>query len=56
MPYRYPVYQNEPWKSMGLRQVFAGSYCVFYLATENRVHVTRIMYGSMDLSTALSET
>jgi len=56
MPHRYPVYQDEPWKSMGLRQVFAGSYCVFYLVTENRVQVTRIMYGSMDLSAALSET
>jgi len=52
----YRVYQEEPWKSMGLRQVFAGSYCAFYLVTENRVQVARIMYGSMDLSTALSET
>ena len=56
MPHRYPVYQEEPWKSIGLRQVFAGSYCVFYLVTENRVQVARIMYGSMDLSAALNET
>ena len=56
MPHRYPVYQEEPWKSMGLRQVFAESYCAFYLITENRVQVARIMYGSMDLSAALSET
>ena len=56
MPHRYPVYQEEPWKSMGLRQVFAESYCAFYLITENSVQVARIMYGSMDLSTALSET
>ncbi|MCL2405871.1 MAG: type II toxin-antitoxin system RelE/ParE family toxin, partial [Defluviitaleaceae bacterium] len=56
MPHRYPVYQEEPWKTIGLRQVFAGSYCIFYLVTENRVHVARIMYGSMDLSAALSET
>ncbi|MCL2363404.1 MAG: type II toxin-antitoxin system RelE/ParE family toxin [Defluviitaleaceae bacterium] len=56
MPHRYPVYQDEPWKSMELRQVFAGSYCVFYLVTEDRVQVTRIMYGSMNLSAALSET
>jgi len=56
MPHKYPVYQEEPWKSMGLRQVFAGSYCCFYLITEAKVQVTRIMYGSMDLSAALSET
>ncbi|MCL1878636.1 MAG: type II toxin-antitoxin system RelE/ParE family toxin [Defluviitaleaceae bacterium] len=56
MPGRYPVYQEEPWKSMELRQVFAGSYCAFYLITENRVQVTRIMYGSMDLNSVLSET
>jgi len=55
MPHRYPVYQEEPWKSMGLRQVFAGSYCGFYLITENRVQVARIMYGSMDLSAALGD-
>ena len=56
MPHRYPVYQEEPWKSMGLRQVFAGSYCVFYLVTESSVQVARIMYGSMDLPAALNET
>ena len=48
--------RQEPWKSMGLRQVFAGSYCVFYLVTENSVQVTRIMYGGMDLSAELNET
>jgi len=41
---------------MGLRQVFAGSYCGFYLITESRVQVARIMYASMDLVAALSET
>jgi toxin ParE1/3/4 len=56
MPHKYPAYQEEPWKSMGLRQVFAGSYCGFYLVAENRVQVVRIMYGGMDLNTVLSET
>jgi len=55
MPHRYPVYQEEPWKSMGLRQVFAGSYCSFYLIVESKVQVARIMYGGMDLNVALSE-
>jgi len=56
MPFRYPVYQEEPWKSRKVRQIFAGSYCGFYFVTENTVKVFRIMYGGMDLSTVLSET
>ena len=56
MPLRYPVYQEEPWKSRDVRQVFAGSYCGFYYVTENIVKVFRILYGGMDLVAALSET
>jgi len=56
MPLRYPVYQEEPWKSKNVRQVFAGSYCAFYFVTENIVMIFRIMYGGMDLSAALNET
>ena len=56
MPFRYPVYQEEPWKGREVRQVFAGSYCGFYFVTENIVKVFRIMYGGMDLISALSET
>jgi toxin ParE1/3/4 len=56
MPFRYPVYQEEPWKSREVRQVFAGSYCGFYFVTENIVKVFRILYGSMDLDATLSET
>jgi len=55
MPFRHPVYQDEPWKSRGLRQIFAGKYCGFYYVKEEIVTVIRIMYGGMDLSTALSE-
>jgi len=56
LPFRYPVYQVEPWKSMGVRQVFAGKYCGFYFVRENQVLVFRIMYGGMDIDAALSET
>ena len=56
MPFRYPVYQEEPWKSKEVRQVFAGSYCGFYIVTEKIVKVFRIMYGGMDLNSAMSET
>jgi len=56
MPFRYPVYQDEPWKSRDVRQVFAGSYCGFYYVAGNIVKVFRILYGGMDLAAALSET
>jgi len=56
MPLRYPVCQEEPWKSRNVRQVFAGSYCAFYFVTENIVKVFRIMYGGMDLNAVLNET
>ena len=45
MPFRYPVYQEEPWKSRGVRQIFAGSYCGFYFVKESTVKVIRILYG-----------
>jgi len=56
MPFRYPVYQEEPWKSRDIRQIFAGSYCVFYFIKKNVVKVIRILYGGMDLNNALNET
>ena len=56
MPFRYPVYQEEPWKSRGVRQIFAGSYCGFYFVTENIVKIIRILYSGMDLHSALGET
>ena len=56
MPFRYPVYQKEPWKSRNIHQVFVGSYCCFYLVTKNIVKIIRILYGSMDLDAALKKT
>jgi len=56
MPHRYPVYQDEPWKKHRASSSFRRKLLRFYLVAENRVQVTRIMYGSMDLSATLSET
>jgi len=55
MPLRYPLYQEEPWKSMGLRRVGIGNYCGFYFVTEKTVKVIRIMYGGRDISAVLNE-
>ena len=56
LPFRYPVYQEEPWKSKNVRQIFAGSYCGFYFVRDSIVMVIRILYGGMDISAALNET
>ena len=31
MPFRYPIYQDEPWKSREVRQVFAGVIVAFIM-------------------------
>jgi len=55
MPYRYPVYQEEPWKGRGLRRINIGNYSGFYFVTEDAVHVIRIVYGGRDIITILQE-
>jgi toxin ParE1/3/4 len=56
MPNRYPVYQEEPWKSRGLRRINIENFSGFYFVTENTVQVIRIMYSRRDISNVLSET
>jgi toxin ParE1/3/4 len=56
MPERYPVYQEEPWKSRGLRRINIGNYSGFYYVTENTVEVIRILYGGRDIRNVLSES
>jgi len=53
MPERYPIYQEEPWKSRGLRRVNIGNYSGFYLVAEKTVQVIRIVYGGRDLPNVL---
>ena len=56
MPRRYPVYQEEPWKSRGLHRINIGNYSGFYLVTEKTVQVIRIVYGSRDINSLLNES
>jgi len=56
MPSRYPLYQDEPWKSKGLRRINIGKYSGFYFITENTVQVIRIFYGGRDINSILNET
>ena len=56
MPYRYPLYQEEPWRSRGLRRIDIENYSGFYLVTENKVQVIRIVYSGRDISNILKES
>ena len=51
MPMRFAVYDEEPWKTKGIRTVCVGNYLVFYLPQEetHSVTVVRIIYGGRDL-------
>lgn len=57
IPFRYPVYNREPWKSKGLRYFPVNNYLVFYLTVEekNTVVIVRIMYGGRNIEEQLSE-
>ena len=58
MPLRYRLYEREPWNSLGLRVVRAGSYLVFYLPDEDehRVQIVRIMYEGRDAAAQLESS
>ena len=55
-PEKYALYQEEPWKSRGLRRINLENYCGFYLVAEKHVHVLRILYGGMDIDAQLKRT
>ena len=56
MPERYPIYQEEPWKSRGLRRINIGNYSGLFLVAKKSVQVIRIVYGGRDISTILQES
>ena len=55
-PEMYALYQEEPWKSRGLRRINIGNYCGFYIVAEKHVQVIRIFYGGMDIDSRLNRT
>ena len=57
MPFRYPLFDREPWRGQGLRVFSVNSYLVFYWPDEavQRVTVARVMYGGRDLRRPLME-
>ncbi len=58
MPMRFKLYEDEPWKSKGLRFVPVDNYLIFYLPKEesNVVSIVRVIYGGRDMKKQLRET
>jgi len=58
LPERFPLWEDEPWHSRGLRRMLVCNYLAFYLVDhEHRcVQVTRIIYAERDISKILEET
>jgi len=57
-PLRYRVYEQEPWRTMGLRVLPVDNYVALYLPDEAKATVTiiHIMYGGHDIVHQLTES
>ena len=57
MPERYPLWEDEPWRSQGLRKMVVKKYIVLYLIEQQRqaVQIARIFYGGRDITAQLKE-
>ena len=57
LPERCPAYQQEPWRSRGVRKLLLGNYMVLYRTVEEHsvVFVMRIVYARQNLSGVLTE-
>ncbi|MBR1390539.1 MAG: type II toxin-antitoxin system RelE/ParE family toxin [Lachnospiraceae bacterium] len=57
MPFRFSLYEFEPWRSQGLRFVPVDNFILFYqLKKEAKtVYIVRIMYGGRDIRKQFEE-
>ena len=53
---RNRLYDNEPWRSRGLRIMPIDNYVILYLPddSKNTVKVVRVIYGRRDIDSQLS--
>jgi toxin ParE1/3/4 len=51
MPERFRMFEKEPWRSRGLRQMPIDNFIVFYIPRieDKTVNVIRVMYGGKDI-------
>ena len=56
-PLRNALFENEPWRSRGLRKLPVKNYLIFYTVDEekNNIHIIRIMYSGRDIEKQLNE-
>ena len=57
MPLRHRLYDEEPWRSIGLRILPVDNYIVLYVPDElnKQVTIINIVYGGRDIHTILKE-
>ncbi len=57
MPTRYPLTEEEPWHTKGIRKMPFKNFLVYYLIDEdkNSVWVTAVIYGRRNQITALMD-
>lgn len=57
MPYRFRLWAEEPWHSMGIRRMVVKNHVVLYLPDEDleRVRILRILYHKRDISRHLAQ-
>ena len=55
MPFRFPLFKDEPWQSLGMRWFPIDNYLVFYFVDEktHRVDIARIMYKGRNVEEQL---
>ena len=55
MPLRYPLTEEEPWHTRGIRKMPVKNFLVYYLVDEKKktVWVTAVIYGRRDQIAAL---
>ena len=55
MPLRNPLYDKEPWHSLGLRKMLVDNYIVFYFPNEtnNEIVIMHIFYSGRNISNIL---
>ena len=56
-PFRYRIYDQEPWRSMGFRILPVDNYLVFYVPDESRnvVEIIHIIYGGRNIKALLNQ-
>ena len=58
LPFRYRLYDQEPWRSRGLRILPVNNYLVFYVPDESRcvVEIVHIIYGGRDIEAQVEQS